>query len=475
MTTICADDQRLLDALLRNDFLTFAQRVFRELNPGRPFHVGWHHEAITNLVDVAAISRDYDRVIINLPPRSAKSTIVSVALPAFLLGRDPTRRIIVVSYNQDLSNLFSRQTRQVMQSAWYRRLFPSTHIPLRAAESQFFTTAGGFRMATSTGGTFTGRGGDLIIIDDPLKAEDAYSEVARDALLEWATHTLFTRLDDKTQGAILLVQQRLHEDDLSGHMERTGEWLSLSLPAIAVKDEDIILSRNPLRIHRRRIGDLLDPEREPMSVLDGLKRDMGSAYFNAQYQQAPLPPDGEVVKISWFRTYDELPDGGQLIFSVDTASKAGLTNDWSVISVWRVVENRAFLFYQWRRRVEYPDLKNSLSELARMMTPDVILIEDKSNGIGLIQDLRALREGFPVVAYDPGTLNKESRMRIQSAKIEGGLVFLPKEAPWLEEFLNEFRRFPHGVHDDQIDALSQLLDYKFGGDLGELLIGHFTY
>lgn len=470
-----AGDVRLLEALLRNDFLTFAQRVFRELNPGRPFHVGWHHEAIAYLLEVSAVTGEIDRVIINLPPRSAKSTIVSVALPAYLLGRDPTRRIIVVSYNQDLANLFSRQTRQVMQSVWYRRLFPSTRIPTRAAEAQFYTSAGGFRMATSTGGTFTDRGGDLIIIDDPLKAEDAYSEAARDALLEWATTTLFTRLDDKTRGAILLVQQRLHEDDLSGHMLRTGEWLSLSLPAIAEKDEWITLSRNPLRHHPRRVGDLLDPVREPMSVLNGLKRDMGSAAFSAQYQQAPLPPDGDVVKVGWFRTYDDLPDGGERMFSVDTASKAGLKNDWSVISVWRVVEHRFYLEYVWRRRVEYPDLKNSLVELARELRPDVILIEDKGNGIGLIQDLKSMAEGFPVIAYDPGALNKESRMRIQSAKIEGGLVFLPPAAPWLEDFLNEVRRFPNAVHDDQIDALSQLLDYKFSRDVGSLIIGRYRW
>lgn len=468
-----ATDGRWLDVMLRNHFLTFAKRVFRELNPGRQFHVGWHHEAIAYLLEVSAIYGEIDRVIINLPPRSAKSTIVSVALPAYLLGRDPTRRIVVVSYNQDLANMFSRQTRQVMQSAWYRRLFPSTQIPARAAEAQFYTSAGGFRKAISTGGTFTGRGGDVVIIDDPLKADDAYSETARNNLFEWAKQTLFSRLDDKLKGAMVLVQQRQHEDDFSGHMQRTEEWLSLSLPAIAEKDEWITLSRNPLKRHYRRVGDLLDPVREPIEVLDGLKRNMGSAAFSAQYQQAPLPPDGEVVKISWFRTYPELPVQGERIFSVDTASKAGLRNDWSVVTVWRVVEGRFYLEYVWRRRVEYPELKNSLVELARDLKPDVILIEDKGNGIGLIQDLRSMLEGFPVIAYEPGSLDKESRMRIQSAKIEGGIVFLPPAAPWLDEFLNEFRRFPNGAHDDQIDSVSQLLDYKFSRNVGSFYVGRW--
>lgn len=464
---------RLLQALLRNDFLSFAQRVFHELNPGRTFHLSWVHEAIAQFLGLVAIEGAWDRLVINLPPRSAKSTIASVALPAFLLGHDPTLRIIVVSYNQGLATFFSRQTRQVMQTAWYRALFPSTRIPTRAAETAFHTTAGGFRKATSTGGTLTGRGGDLIIVDDPLKADDAYSEVARDALLEWANNTLFTRLDDKSRGAIILVQQRQHEDDLSGHMLRAGGWMHLNLPAIATKDEYILLSKKPRRFHHRRIGDVLDSHREPLEVLETLKRHMGSIAFAAQYQQDPLPPDGGAIKLSWFKTYDDLPEGGELIFSVDTAAKTGPQHDWSVIMVVQVVEGRFYLQNVWRRRAEYPDLKNSLIEMVRQAKPDVVLIEDKGTGTGLIQDLRAQSEGIPVVPYDPGQMDKQSRIQVQSAKIEGGVVLLPPEAPWLEEFQNEVRRFPNSKHDDQMDALSQLLDYKFSRQTGSFFIGRF--
>jgi predicted phage terminase large subunit-like protein len=215
---------------------------------------------------------------------------------------------------------------------------------------------------------------------------------------------------------------------------------------------------------------LLDPVREPLEILNDLKVQMGTAAFSAQYQQAPLPPDGAVVKLSWFKTFDDLPDGGEVIFSVDTAAKAGLRNDWSVIQVWRVYDNRFYLSYTWRRRVEYPELKRSVIELADRLNPHVILIEDKGTGIGLIQDLRAEAVGYPVIPYDPGQMDKESRMRIQSAKIEAGLVYLPPAAPWLEEFQNEVRRFPNGAHDDQIDALSQLLDYKSARNVGCLFV-----
>lgn len=256
-------ERRVAEALLRNDFLSFVQAVFAELNQRRTFHVNWSHEAICTFIGMVALEQVHNRLIINLPPRSAKSTIASVALPAFLLGRDPTLRIIVVSYNQELSAFFGRQTRQVMQSAWYRALFPSTRLPARAAEAMFYTTAGGYRMATSTNGTLTGRGADLIIVDDPLKGPDAYSEAAREKCIEWSTNTLFTRLDDKSRGGIILVQQRQHDDDLSGHLLRTSDWLHLNLPAIAEKDETILIAKRPqLRFHHRKIGDYLDPVRE---------------------------------------------------------------------------------------------------------------------------------------------------------------------------------------------------------------------
>jgi predicted phage terminase large subunit-like protein len=463
-------ERRLLDALLRTDFLTFVQRAFRELHAGRPMTVGWQHEAIAYIAEVTAMTHEIDRAVINLPPRSLKSIMLSVALPAFLLGRDPTRKIIVVSYNQDLANYLSRQTRQVMQADWYRRLFPSTLIVGQGALGQYFTTVGGFRAALSTGGTFTGKGGDLIIVDDPLKADDAMSETARNALVEWTTNTLFSRLDDKRKGAILLVQQRQHEDDLSGHMLRTGQWYHLNLPAIADKEEDIVLSRNPPRRHYRYVGDVLDPVREPQAILDGLKREMGTTAFLAQYQQAPVPPDGDVIKIGWFKTYRDPPVDGTVTMSIDTALKAGPRNDWSVIQIWQAVNGRFYLLHLWRRRLEFPELLASVKDMATTLHPDIILIEDKGSGTGLIQALRDDAEGFPVVEYDPGAMDKETRMRVQSFRIEGGLVFLPDEAPWRDDFLAEVRRFPGGAHDDQIDAMSQFLDHATKRTTGDLII-----
>ena len=185
---------------------------------------------------------------------------------------------------------------------------------------EFTTTHKGFRLSTSVGGTLTGRGGNFVIIDDPMKAQDAFSESAREKVKEWYSHTLLSRLDNKAEDAIVLVMQRLHVDDLAGHLLDQGDWTHLNLPAIAETEHDVPIG--PGRVHRRKIGDLLHPEREPQSVLDEAKYEMGSMAFAAQYQQEPVTEDGNLVKWSWFRFYDEAPQrmtGDKIIISWDTA------------------------------------------------------------------------------------------------------------------------------------------------------------
>ncbi|TCJ41292.1 phage terminase large subunit [Parafrankia sp. BMG5.11] len=472
MTAMLVDPQRELDAFLRNDLVAFCEKVFHHLNPGRDFTPGWYIRAMAYHLQVSAIERQVDRVIINLPPRSLKSTMVSVALPAFLLGRDPTLRIVVASYSQELANMLGRQTRSVMQSDWYKRLYPSTRLnPRRTAEHDFQTKRGGFRLATSTGGTLTGRGGDILIVDDPLKADDAYSDVRRNSMIEWTRTTLFSRLDDKKRGVIINVQQRLHEDDLSGHLIRAGGWMHLNLAAIAEHDEWVQLGRDRDR-YFRRAGEPMDPEREPLQVLDQIRRDLGSAIFSAQYQQSPTPADGDVIKMGWFKRYDVLPAGGQLVMSLDTASKTSEHSSYSAMTVWRVVEGRYYLEYAWRDRVDYPTLKRRVIGFADVLHPDVLLIEDKVSGMGLIQDLQAEAQGYPVVAYLPAG-DKETRMRLQSAKIEAGLVFLPREGAWLADFEEEVRQFPGGKHNDQVDSMSQMLDHMAAKHTGQLFIGSY--
>ena len=259
-----------------------------------------------------------------MPPRSLKSITASVAFPAFVLGLDPTRRFICVSYSGELAKKHSNDFRTVVESPWYRSVFPITRIgPYKNSETEIEFTARGFRLATSVGGTLTGRGGEIIVIDDPLKPDDAYSEAKRNAANEWFKNTLLSRLDDKRTGAIVIVMQRVHMDDLTAFVtEQSDEWEILNLPAIADADEDIPISAE--NVHHRKAGEALSPVREPLSVLESLKQQIGSDAFYAQYQQMPVPPGGAMIKRDWIERYDELPpeqDRLIILQSWDTASK----------------------------------------------------------------------------------------------------------------------------------------------------------
>src|SRR5438477_3880063 len=224
------------DAILRSEFWFFAQRCFAELNPQTAFATNWHLEVIAAALTAVREGR-IRRLIINLPPRHLKSLMASIAFPAWCLGLDPSAQILCVSYAQDLADKLARDCRSIMMSPWYRRIFSTRLAPHRQAVQEFITTCQGYRLATSTGGVLTGRGADIILIDDPLKPEEALSDAQRQACNEWYDHTLYSRLNDKRRGAIVIVMQRLHEDDLVGHVLGQEEWDILRFPAIAEENE----------------------------------------------------------------------------------------------------------------------------------------------------------------------------------------------------------------------------------------------
>jgi len=231
-------EEAVLNAMLRSDPYYFVHRCCLTLNPGAPFLRNWHIEAILHQLDRIR-KGEITRLIINLPPRHLKSVLVSVAFPALLLGHDPTRRIICLSYGADLSSKHAADFRAIVQSPWYRRAFPKLQIS-RVADSDVFTTRRGFRRTTSVGGALTGLGASCFIIDDPQKPVDAQSQPLRDHLNGWFSNTLMSRLDNKETGSIIIVMQRVHLNDLTGYLiENSGGWTMLNLAAIAEEDENI--------------------------------------------------------------------------------------------------------------------------------------------------------------------------------------------------------------------------------------------
>ena len=218
-------DGRLLQALLRSDFRVFVEKTFRTLTPGQEFIRSWHLEAIAHQLERVRRG-EIKRLIINMPPRSLKSIMASVAFPAYILGLDPRQRIICVSYSADLAKKHSNDFRALLEAGWYRSLFPGTRVgQFKNNENEVEMTARGFRLATSVGGTLTGRGGDIIIIDDPLKPDDAMSETKRSFVKNGSQIPSLSRLDDKRIGAIVMVMQRVHMDDLTGFLTEQSDWL----------------------------------------------------------------------------------------------------------------------------------------------------------------------------------------------------------------------------------------------------------
>ena len=448
-------------AILRRDLMSFIDRSFYELNPQTELLRAPHLELIAAKLE-ACRRGEINRLIINLPPRQLKSHCASVAFPAWYLAHHPAAHIICASYGQDLADKFARDCRRVMASAWYRRLFP-VRLADRQAVHDFATTEQGTRMATSVGGVLTGRGADMIIIDDPLKPDEALSESRRNAVNEWYDHTLLTRLNDKERGCIVIIMQRLHQDDLVGHVIEQEPWEILSFAAIAEADE-IYQIDSPLgrRLFKREAGDILHPERESASTLAHIRQTIGEYNFSAQYQQNPTPLGGAMVKTGWLQYYEpaERPERfGQTVQSWDTANKATELSDYSVCTTWGAHDNRYYLLDVFRQRLNYPDLKRKVQELAKRDRPSSILIEDKASGTQLIQDLKA--DGlYAITAYQPpaGT-DKIMRLHAQTAVFENGRVLLPSRAPWLSEYINELTSFPGARHDDQVDSTTQALDH----------------
>ena len=445
------------EVLLRHDFATFAMRCFHDLNPQTRLAMNWHLEVIAAKL-TAVREGKIRRLIINLPPRHLKSLLASIAFPAWCLGLDPAAQILCVSYAQELADKLARDCRSIMMSPWYQRIFPTRLAPYRQAVQEFITTRQGYRLASSTGGVLTGRGADIILIDDPLKPEEALSKAQRQACNDWFVHTLYSRLNDKRSGAIVIIMQRLHEDDLIGHVLGQEPWEVLSFPAIAEADEEhrIETILEP-KCFRRRQGEALHPDREPLETLDHIRRTIGEYNFAGQYQQSPAPLGGGLVKAEWFKRYrdNEQPQRfDRIVQSWDTANKATELSDFSVCTTWGVKGKELFLLGVFRRRLEYPALKRAVREQQSLFDAQVVLIEDKASGTQLIQELIA--DGcHGVTRYQP-TTDKVMRLHAQTTLIENGFVRIPENAPWLAEYLHELTVFPNGKHDDRLDSTSQL-------------------
>jgi predicted phage terminase large subunit-like protein len=443
--------------LSRDDLACFATLMRRRLE-----FAPLHEQIIKQLERIE--SGAIDRLMIFVPPRHGKSLISSELFPAWYLGKHPDRSVIAASYGQELASDFGRKVRNHMAGGIFRTVFPTASIsPDSSAAHRFNLMAGGAYYAVGAGGALTGRGADLLIIDDPVKnREDADSATYRRNLHDYYESVAYTRL--QPGGAVVLIQTRWHDDDLAGWLlrEHAAEaWTVVSLPAIAEPNDPL----------GREEGAALWPQKFPVPTLNRIREAIGSAAWASLYQQRPVPATGSIFKREWWRHYSAAslpPKFESVLLSLDTAFKTNAQSDYSVALVLGVGETGYFILDLWRARAEFPRLKAIVNEMAAKWRPDRLLIEDAASGQSLIQELRQSSR-LPVMPIKVGS-DKVSRAHAVTPMIESGRVYLPEAAPWLSDFIDELSSFPAAAHDDQTDSLTQALNYvRESADFGSLI------
>lgn len=445
--------------LHRQSFKYFLRMAFAELHPNEPpLQLTWYLRAMVHAAELTFVG-DTRRLVVNVPPRYGKSITYAVALTAWLLGKDPTLKILVGTYNEDLARQHDRMVRLVMGTRAYKRAFPGTIIDRKnTRQLELYTTAGGFRMAVTTGGSATGFGGDFIILDDCMKAQDAGSEAERFRVREWYRGTIGTRLNNKNEGVIVSIQQRLHEDDLSSFILEAGA-VHLNLPAIATKRDRIPVA--PGVFHLREPGDVLNPEREGRETLDGIRREIGPRNFTVQYQQDPTPPEGNVVRLDWFARYDEQPARElflKVVQSWDTAWSDDPDAAFTVCTTWGYLDSRWYLLDVLRKRIAYHDIRGQIIRLKNRWVADQVVIEDAASGKALWPEFH-IRGPFRPLMWNVPSESKLERLIAQTGWMETGKIVLPTEAAWLEDYLHELKSAPNCRYWDQVDSTTQFLEF----------------
>ncbi len=459
----------------------FVRQAFAIIEPSTPFVPGWHIDAIIDHLEAISLGQ-IRNLLINVPPRHMKSLLVSVLWPAWEWIRWPERRFLYSSYAAQLSIRDSVKCRRLIESPWYQERWGDRFALTgdQNTKGRFENDRSGYRLSTSVGGAATGEGGDRVVCDDPHNVQEAESDSVRKATLDWWDIVMSTRVNDPRTAAKVVVMQRCHQRDLSGHLLEQGGWEHLCLPAEHEKPgcTTSIGWSDP----RTEQSELLWPERFGPEELESLKRSLGSYAAAGQLQQRPSPAGGGLFKRHWFRYWQprgdnlppvivSLPDGSQMsitaielpqrvdesLQSWDCSFKDLDTSDFVVGQVWGRVGSMYLLGDQIRARMDCPATVKAVLQLtAKWPRCLAKLIEDKANGSAVIQMLTSHIPGILPVNPEGG---KIARAMAVSPLIEAGNIYLPHPlfAPWVADFVEECAAFPNGAHDDQVDAMTQAL------------------
>jgi predicted phage terminase large subunit-like protein len=463
---------------------TFTRTFWHLIEPGQPYVHGWHIDTACKHLEAAARFQLLE-LLINWPPRHMKSILVNVMFPAWVWAHEDwaSRRFMSASYSGRNSVRDGLKMRTIIESPNYKSLFkPSWRLRIDQNQKlKFDNTKSGFRFSTSVGGSVTGEGADFLIMDDPINAMEANSEIIRIAANEWWDIAWSTRANNPNAHCKIVIMQRLHENDLTGHITRKIQRASPSRRAHLVfqakfEKESKVKSHSPFPLNdpRTKEGELLWPERFDAQSIQQLAADLdstGLGQSHAQLQQDPRPKSGGLFKRAWWKRYEKPPSSiHEVVTFNDSAQKPGITNDWTIFATWARCADGYYLLDLWREKVEAPALEAIAVQKYLLLRPHAMVIEDKSAGSSLIQYLVRLNNPIiPVIPYNPKG-DKEVRATAATPTVQSGKCYLParkiighdeagNEIDLVEEFISEHERFPKSSYDDMVDTTSMMVDY----------------
>ena len=440
--------------LAQKDFLSFVKQIWPE------FIEGEHHKVIADKFNKLA-SGEIKRLIVNMPPRHTKSEFASTLLPAWMIGNTPKLKIIQTTHTGELAVRFGRKAKTLIDSPEYQDIFKTRLREDSQAAGRWETAQGGEYFAAGVGGAITGRGADLLIIDDPHSEQDAMNMSALERAYEWYTSGPRQRL--QPGGKIVCVITRWNTKDLTGVLlknqsePKSDQWDLVEFPAIMPS------------------GDPVWPGYWKLDELESVKASLSVGKWNAQWMQNPTSEEGAIIKREWWQHWDkdELPALDHVIQSYDTAFMKKETADYSAITTWGIFrENedsapQMILLDAMKERLEFPELRRVAKEQYDYWQPETVLVEAKASGLPLTYELRNM--GIPVVNYTPSRGNdKHTRVNSVAPLFESGKIWAPTDKQFAQEVMEECAAFPYGDHDDLVDSMTQaVMRFRQGG-----LIGH---
>lgn len=451
---------------LENDFIKFIKGAWHLIEPNTVFSSNWTTESIGSHLE-ATLDGTIRNLLINIPPRFSKSLIVNVFFPAWVWTKDPSKQFIFSSYAENLAIRDSIKCRTIVESDWYRGRWKNVTIRKdQNTKKEWVLNQGGHRIITTVGGSGTGKGGDIVCTDDPNDAKHARSPAKLEDVQYWWDNTMSTRLSNPKTGVKIVIQQRIAENDLTGHIVKQGGYEHLIIP----------MRYDPERAEptcigwedpRTEEGELAWPERFGEKEVKELKLRLGSDGYAGQLQQRPSPKGGKIIKKTWLKRYKELPSMDKTVLSVDCAFKDGDDNDYVVLSLWGISGSNKYLIHLVREKL---DIISTISEIAdihaRFTGITYTLIEDKANGSAIISMIQDKVKG--VIAFNPGQDSKVARLNAVAPQIEAGNLWVPDKYyeanrdrfAWcteiLDECIDELCIFPKGANDDFVDSVSQV-------------------